>query len=137
MWENPGADDRFGDNVDIVQLISAAGIGGIVGSLLTTLVQAWISSHAALADRRFQEKKEAYIGFLEALATSEIEPTPGNSLRAGHWINRCELVAPPRVRALAARINATNPDGDRIHPERPQVMAELKAAIREDLGIQP
>lgn len=56
--------------MDYIQLISAAGIGGIVGSLLTTVVQAWLSNKQHLADRNFQEKKEAYIGLLEAYRTS-------------------------------------------------------------------
>ena len=123
--------------MDVLQLLSAAGIGGIVGSLLTTFVQAWLANKSRIADRNFQEKKEAYVGFLEALHRSEIEHTPEASLRAGHWQNRCELVAPEPVRALIRRIIETNPRDGKTHPDRPQVIGSLKAATRNDLGVQP
>jgi hypothetical protein len=45
--------------MDYIQILSAAGIGGIIGSLLTTVVQAWLSNKQHVADRIFQEKKEA------------------------------------------------------------------------------
>jgi hypothetical protein len=122
--------------MELIQLLSAAGVGGIVGSLLTTLVQAWIANRSYLTNRNFQEKKEAYVGFLEALHRSEVEKTPEASSRAGHWQNRCELVAPVPVRALIQQITETNPVGGKIHPERPRIIADLKAAMRTDLGVQ-
>ncbi|HEX4860379.1 MAG TPA: hypothetical protein VFV07_04025, partial [Rhizomicrobium sp.] len=67
--------------MSIVQILSAAGIGGIVGSLLTTFFQAWFTHRSYLASRDFQEKKEAYVGFLEALLISEVEGTTGASMR--------------------------------------------------------
>jgi hypothetical protein len=123
--------------VNVVQLLSAAGIGGIIGSLLTTFVQAWLSNKSRIADRNFQEKKEAYVGFLEALHRSEVEHTSEASSRAGHWQNRCELVAPEQVRTLIQGIIETNPRNGKTHPDRPQVIRALKAAMREDLGVQP
>ncbi|MBV8978537.1 MAG: hypothetical protein JOZ13_14290 [Alphaproteobacteria bacterium] len=90
-----------------------------------------------MENRNFQEKKEAYVGFLEALHRSEVEGTPEASLRAGHWQNRSELVAPQSVRSLIARIIETNPIAGKTHPDRPAVIADLKAAMRSDLGVQP
>jgi hypothetical protein len=118
-----------------VQLLSAAGIGGIIGSLLTTLLQAWFAHRSNLAIRNFQEKKEAYIGFLEALHHSEVERTREASLRAGHWQNRCELVAPKQVRALMDKIFDTNPVSGKPDPKRPYVIEELRKAMRADLGV--
>ena len=120
----------------ILQILSAAGIGGIVGSLLTTLVQAWISHRSYLSNRNFQEKKEAYIGFLEALHRSQVERTSEAALTAGHWQNRCELVGAIEVRRLIQRITETNPMGNGTHPDRPTVISDLKAAMRKDLGVQ-
>lgn len=56
-------------------------------------------------------------------------------MRAGHWQNRCELVAPESVRALIAEIFRTNPVDGEVHPERPKVIGALKAAMRVDLEI--
>jgi hypothetical protein len=122
--------------MDIIQLLSAAGIGGVVGSLITTMLQAWFSHRSFLASRNFQEKKEAYVGFLEALHRSEIEQTQEAAARAGHWQNRCELVAPEAVRSLIYRIFETNPEKGKPHPDRPNVVAQLKRAMRVDLGVQ-
>jgi hypothetical protein len=41
----------------IVQILSAAGIGGIIGSLLITFAQAWLVHRSYLASRNSQEKK--------------------------------------------------------------------------------
>jgi hypothetical protein len=119
-----------------IQLLSAAGIGGIIGSLITTLLQAYFANRSALANRNFQEKKEAYVGFLEALHRSEIERTPEASARAGHWQNRCELVAPESVRKHIYRIFETNPSKGIPHPDRPSAITDLKRAMRVDLGVQ-
>jgi hypothetical protein len=122
---------------EIAQLLSAAGIGGIVGGLITAIVQAILSNRAANQTRNFQEKKEAYIGFLEALHRSDVEQTREASMRAGHWKNRCDLVASPIVRTIIDRIFETNPDAQgKAHPERPKVIDELRRAMRSDLGVE-
>lgn len=121
--------------MDYIQLISAAAIGGIVGSLLTTVVQAWLSNKQHLADRNFQEKKEAYIGYLDALYKSEIQKTYEASLNVGYWQNRCELVGSPIVIKFVHAMEETNPTNGQAHPKRPQVLYELKEAMRKDLGV--
>ena len=121
--------------INFIQLFSAAGIGGIVGSLITTLLQGWFSYRTGLSTRSFQERKEAYIGFLEALHRSEVEQTREASLRAGHWRNRCELVAPDQIRNLIEQVFQTNPVNGKTNPNRPCVIEELRKAMRTDLGI--
>jgi hypothetical protein len=122
--------------LDFVHLISAAGIGGIIGSLLTTLLQAWFSHRSSLSTRNFQEKKEAYVGFLEALHRSDVERTRESSMHAGHWRNRCDLVASEKVRDVMQEIFETNPDArGEPHPDRPRVIEELRQAMRKDLAV--
>lgn len=122
----------------IVTFLSAAGVGGVIGGVVTSLLQAWLSKRAALAERRFQEKKEAYVGYLNAMHRSEIEGTSEAAKYVGHWQNVCDLVASAHVRSHMARAFATNPltDGS-SHPERPKAMTDLKTAMRADLGIEP
>lgn len=123
---------------NLLQLLSAAGLGGIIGSIVTAAVQAYFSSRSATRTRNFQEKKEAYIGFLEALHRSDVEQTRETSMHAGHWKNRCDLVASPKVRAAIERIFETNPDArGNVHPDRPAVIEEVRKAMRLDLGVEP
>ncbi len=121
--------------MDFIQFISAAGIGGIIGSLLTTVVQARLSNKQQIANRNFQEKKEAYIGFLEAGHRSEAEKTSAASINWGYWKNHCELVASPQVIKMIEKIEATNPIKGEFHPGRPQAMHDLKEAMRKDLNV--
>lgn len=122
--------------MEIVQLLSAAGIGGIIGSLLTTIVQSWLAHKSYLTNRNFQEKKEAYVGFIEAGHLSDIHNTPEYSIRWAYWQARCELVGSHEVVSLVGEIEETNPKNGQPHPNRPQVWIKLKKAMRKDLGIQ-
>ncbi len=49
--------------MSLIQFISAFGLGAIVAAL----VQAWLSNKVDISKRKFQEKKESYIGFLDAM----------------------------------------------------------------------
>jgi len=104
---------------------------------VTSLLQAWLSKKAAFGERRFREKKEAYVGYLNAMHRSEIEGTSEAAKYVGHWQNVCDLVASAPVRSHIAQMLATNPLNDGSpHPERPKAMADLKAAMRADLDIE-
>jgi hypothetical protein len=117
--------------MNVIQFLSAFGLGAIV----TAFVQAWLSKAADISKRNFQEKRESYIGFLDALFSSEVEKTEKSSLNVGHWQNRIELVGSRGVISACARIKETNPISGAVHPERPQAMRDLKEAMRNDLGV--
>jgi hypothetical protein len=121
--------------MDIIQLFSAAGIGGIIGSLLTTVVQSWLSHKSHLTNRNFQEKKEAYINLLDAMYKSETEPNGTTALYCGLCVNKCELVASKEVVELLYKYRETNPINGAVHPDRPSVMRALKDAMRKDLSV--
>ena len=123
--------------MELVQLLSAAGVGGVIGSLLTTLIQTWFARKQVRETRVFEEKKEAYIGLLDAILASEVSPSEGASLTVGHWHNRCDLVGTSTIRQLLIEYKRTNPVNGMVHPERPTVMQALKQAMRDDLGIAP
>lgn len=117
--------------MDTIQFLTAFGLGAIVSAV----VQAWLSHRAYVRQRNFEEKKESYTGFLDALRQSEVEKTPAAALLVGHWQNRIELVGPRKVRDACLRIRETNPIGGDTHPDRPEVFHQLKEAMREDLGV--
>jgi hypothetical protein len=120
--------------MDLIQVISAAGIGGIVGSVLTTIAQAHFARRSHLNDRYFQEKREAFIGYLDAIHKSDVQRSDEAALYVGHWKNRCELVASMEVIEGLERIMKTNPINEHVHPDRPQALYELKQAMRKDLS---
>jgi hypothetical protein len=122
--------------MDIIQLFSVAGFGGVIGSLLTSFVQSWLSHKSYLANRNFQEKKEAYAGFLETGYESETQQTLESVMRWTYWMTRCKLVGSAEVIKLIERVEDTNPVDGRMHPDRSLVFAELMKAMRKDLGVE-
>jgi len=114
-----------------VQFFSAFGLGALV----TAFVQAWLARRAYVQQRNFQEKKECYVGFLDALHQSGVERTETAALNVGHWQNRIELVGSPAVQSACVRINETNPVSDEVHPERAAALRALKNAMKVDLGV--
>ncbi|HEY1943674.1 MAG TPA: hypothetical protein VGH40_16305 [Roseiarcus sp.] len=120
----------------IAAIFSAAGVGGVFGGVVTSLLQAWLSRRAILDERRFDEKKEAYANLLTAIHQSEVEGTVEAAKYVGHCRNMCDLVASDSVRHQIVRLFATNPLNDgTTHPERPRVLGALKHAMRRDLGF--
>jgi hypothetical protein len=116
--------------------LSAAGLGGAVGAVVTTLLSSWLMRRNALDERRFREKKDAYVNLLKAINNSQIERISEAAELVGHWMNVCDLVASNSVRRWFDPFLDTNPPADGgYHPDRPRVFRELKAEMRHDLGI--
>lgn len=118
--------------MDFIQFISAAGLGGIVGSLLTVFVQSWLSNKQYIANRNFQEKKEAYTGLLEAYHKAAVEGTDTAAKNFAYWQMRCELVSPQNVRGSIQKIVDTNDDKS----GRYVAHEALKDVMRKDLGVE-
>lgn len=78
--------------MDILQWLSAFGLGALV----TALVQAWLSQRADIARRNFQEKKECYIGLLEAYRKACLKSNGETQNEFAYWAVRCGLVAPEK-----------------------------------------
>lgn len=118
--------------MDIIQLLSAAGLGGIVGSLLTTVVQSWLAHKSYIANRRFQEKKEAYVGLLDSYHKAAVKNSNEAAKEFAFWQMRCELVAPDKVRKAIQEIVDSNEDTQRRQVDH----EKLKEVLRKDLGVQ-
>lgn len=114
--------------MDFLQFLSAFGLGALV----TALVQAWLSLRADIAKRNFQEKKECYVGLLEAYHAAAVDHNAeSNGKRFAYWQMRCDLVAPKNVREAIQRIVDTNDDKSM----RYQSHETLKEVLRSDLGV--
>lgn len=113
--------------MNILSLLTAFGLGSVV----TALIQSWLSQRSKLDERRFREKQAAYIGLLEAYHRAAVEGTDEAAKNFALWQMRCELVAPEAVRRAIERIVETNED----RAGRFKADDELKVAFRTDLGI--
>lgn len=121
--------------MDWIHLISAAGFGGIAGSLATTLLQAWVSDKAATKQRNFEAKKLAYVEFLNAFNKAEEKPTPETVYHERHCINVCDLVGSNEISELLdAFVCAYNPK-DPLQLKRHEILGKIKKAMRKDLGF--
>lgn len=117
--------------MEVLDFITATGLGVIIA----TVIQFLWTERLATKQRNFQEKKEAYSGFLNACHRSEIEQTDEAAKYVGHWSNICEIVGSAEVRNCLVEHMKTNPINGEVHPDRPDVMKKLKQAMRKDLGF--
>lgn len=117
--------------MNLIELISIAGVGGVLGSILTTLIQSWLNRSATIKSRNFKEKKEAYIGLLDAYHQAAITKSNENAKNFAYWQIRCDLVAPLEVRNAIQNIIDTNQD----YVLRELAEIKLKKVLRKDLGI--
>jgi hypothetical protein len=115
----------------IFEFVTAFGIGAIV----TTILQYIFAELQYRRSRAFEEKKEAYLGFLNALYESETKRDSESAFLVGHWKNRIELVGAPSVVAACEAKERTNPENGNVHPERPRAMVQLKSSMRVDMRI--
>ena len=115
--------------MDIVQILSAAGIGGIFASLLTTFIQSWLSRRSQVEIRNFQEKKEAYIGLLEAYRRACLNSGAEEVNNFAYWAVRCDLVATPAIRGAIGKLKTDN------YELQFQEFEKLTNLMRQDLSI--
>jgi invasion protein IalB len=113
--------------MDIIDFLSAFGLGAIV----TALIQAWLSQRADIAKRNFQEKKEVYIGILDAFRAVLVHHSNETAKNVGYWKMRCNLVGSKEVCAILEEII----EADKT--TQPEKLRNLQAAMRNDLGVQP
>lgn len=109
----------------IIQFISAFGLGAIV----TALIQAWLSQRAYTKKRNFQEKKEVYVGILDAFRAVLVSHSVETAKNVGYWHMRCNLVGSKEVCSLLQEII----EADKT--TQPEKLKNLQAAMRKDLGV--
>ena len=105
-------------------------IGGLgLGSIIATLMQTFLSVRDGKKKRLYEEKKEAYIGLLNALRSCAAEPSDRHAKDFALWQMRCELVGTEKVTIAIQGLIATEP-GSR---ERNDFFDKLKISMREDI----
>lgn len=91
----------------------------------------FMARRANTSDRWHQERRETYLGLLEALHDAAAHPSDENSKAFALWQTRCELFGSKDVARYAQAIIDTN-DGPR--EQRNKAFKSLLQAMKADLG---
>lgn len=105
----------------------ASGLG--IGTLLQTVASHFISRKSAVSDRLYQEKREAYLGLLDALQRAAVKHSNENAKNYAVWQHRCDLFGSPEVARHAEEMVLTNDKPQ----ERAEAFRKLIEAMRDDL----
>jgi hypothetical protein len=107
-------------------------IGGLgLGSLLKGVVDYFLANRAKLNDRLYQEKRETYLGMIEAMHEADIRPSTENAKAFGNWTNRCKLFGSPEVINAAQEYISTS--NDVAGAARARAFDTLFRAMRVDM----
>lgn len=110
-------------------------LGGLgIGSLLTKIIDHFLSRDSSNRARLYEEKREAYLGLLESLSKAAISPSEENSKLFALWQTRVEIFGSKSAAIAVQGIIDTN-DGPR--EARELHFHNLIRAVREDLGSSP
>ncbi|MBG0775831.1 MAG: hypothetical protein H0S85_05280 [Desulfovibrionaceae bacterium] len=102
-----------------------------VGALVATIVQFWLTVHREKRLLAFNEKKEAFVGLLEAYHQAAVNPSVVASKNFAYWQIRCELVGSSSVVTAIQSIIDSNEN----HKARCVAHENLKRVMKRDLGI--
>ncbi len=112
--------------------LGGLGIGSIVTSAITALVQHSLARRAKQQDLRMTELKEAFTGFLAAYAKiNENDTSRENQVNFGLWAARIQLVASSKVSASIEAVKQTKANSE----ARGAAIDAMLLAMRKDLGI--
>lgn len=106
-----------------------AGLG--IGSLLKSMADHFMARRASTSDRWYQEKRESYLGLLQALHDAAIHPSDKNSMAFALWQTRCELFGSKDVAMYAQAMVDTN---DGPGEQRNEDFKNLIQAMKADFG---
>ena len=102
-----------------------------MGSIVSAAIQWWLESLRQANRLRFEERKEGYVGLLEAYHRVARENSPESRLNFGYWKLRCRLVASPDALALLHEFAETPSN----RADRTIAEDKLLGAMRKDLGL--
>jgi hypothetical protein len=106
-------------------------IGGLgIGSFITSITTNYLAHRSATNDRWFQEKRDSYIGLLNALHDAAVHPSEEKSQAYALWQTKCNIFGSSEVSKYAQNMVDTN---DGPPGERNKAFEALINAMRSDL----
>lgn len=106
-------------------------VGGLgLGTLINSLYTSYSSQKSVRVQRLYGEKRDAYIGLLNALHVAAISPSNESSKNYALWQTKCSLFGSKDVIEAAQMIVETNDNRKR----RDIAFDSLLNAMRKDLN---
>jgi hypothetical protein len=107
-------------------------VGGFgLGSLLTSVVQTWMQRSTDAKAKAFTEKRDCYLGLIEAIRDHKLNSNDKNLMQYAYWKARAVLVGSPEVFRLAQLVSDTK-GGTK---ENNKAHGDLLTEMRKDLGV--
>ena len=116
---------------EIAPWIGGLGIGSVIGSAITAIVQWKLNVHIEEKKRNFNEKKDAYIGLLSALRNANLNKTKEAAIEYAFWLARVELVGHKEVVVFANSVKDSAPNSKEMDASFKGLISEM----RRDLNI--
>lgn len=108
----------------------AAFLGGLgAGSVVTAILQHYLSRRAQQVDALRKDRTEVYAGLLQALESLEVADSQENKKRFGMWVARAQVIASTGVIEAIAAMRLTPPNS----AQRDSALASLLRCMRSDL----
>jgi len=115
----------------VIPLLGGLGIGSVLTAIITKLLDHFINRKTAKQALLYKEKREAYLGLLDALHKAAVQPSNENSKAFALWQTRIEVFGTNEVAEAVQGIVETNEPSQRR--ERDLFFKQLIIAIRKDL----
>lgn len=120
---------RWEERVELINIISLF-VGGLgVGTLINSYAKNAIEEKRTRRERLYQEKRDAYIGLLEAIHAAAVEPSEKASKNYALWQTKCLIFGSQKVASLATLFA----DGVPGTHERNEVFEILLLEIKKDI----
>ena len=108
-------------------------VGGLgTGSMLKGIIDHFLDKKLKIDDRLCEEKRETYLGIIDAMHEADIHPSLENAKAFGNWTNRCKLFGSPEVIAAAQAYIETS--ADVTSDARARAFEALFSAMRKDIS---
>lgn len=102
-----------------------------LGTLTIAIVQFFMTIYRDRKTLRFTEKKEAYLGLLEAYHHAAVQASPKAAKEFALWQIRCELAGSTEVTESMKQIIDSNDNFEK----RTIAHEKMKQAMKRDLGV--
>ncbi|MFA4994539.1 MAG: hypothetical protein WC521_04460 [Bdellovibrionales bacterium] len=108
-------------------------LGGLgIGTLLKGIVDHFLAVKSKSDERIYLEKRETYLGLIDAMYESDVHPSLETQKNYGKWHNRCKLYGSHAVVDASQRFIDTS---SAVTGEaRSKAYRELFEEMRKDLG---
>ena len=108
--------------MDWLTLLTAFGAGSVV----SVAFQSWLENERTKKQRLFVERREAFVGLLDAYHRVARENTPEARLNFGYWVLRCRLVASQSVQSEIEKFSDAFPGGGDLKTAEERLLLSMR-----------